>query len=326
MSSRWALVAVAGVVATVGACTHRTQPAQPVPTGLEWRSLAPAPSPRTEVTAAAAGTKVYVVGGYRADGATVASVEVFDTATGRWDRGPDLPVAVNHAMATTVGGAVHVFGGYLANGRPSAAAFRLEQAGWRAVAAMPQGRAAGTAVAQDGAVYVAGGIGPSGLAQEMLVYDAARGRWSTTTGPPTRREHLGGAGFGGRLYTVGGRTSQGNLAAFEVYDPRTGQWSALPDLPTRRGGLAAAATCSGLVIAVGGEAQATFPEVEAFDVRAGTWRALPKLPTPRHGLGVVAIGTTLYTLGGGPHPGLHVADATESIDLAPLGPCATPST
>ncbi|BCB80803.1 hypothetical protein Pflav_072130 [Phytohabitans flavus] len=75
------------------------------------------------------------------------------------------------------------------------------------------------------------------------------------------------------------------------------------------------------MVAVGGEADATFEEAEAFDVKAGTWSSLPPMLTPRHGLGVVAMGTTLYTFAGGPKPGLHVADSTESIDLAPLGPC-----
>ena len=75
------------------------------------------------------------------------------------------------------------------------------------------------------------------------------------------------------------------------------------------------------MIAVGGEAEATFEEVEAFDVASGVWRSLPPSPTPRHGLGVVAIGTVLYTLSGGPRPGLHVSGAVESMDLASLGRC-----
>ncbi len=122
---------------------------------------------------------------------------------------------------------------------------------------------------------------------------------------------------------MGGRTGglSGNLAAFEAFDARTGEWARLPDLPTRRGGLAAAATCNGRIVAVGGEAAETFAEVEAYDVGIGAWTALPDLPTPRHGLGVVAVGAVVYTLSGGPHPGLHVADATESIDTTPLGAC-----
>jgi non-specific serine/threonine protein kinase len=153
------------------------------------------------------------------------------------------------------------------------------------------------------------------------VYDAAGDRWSTAPGPPTPREHLGGAGFGGLVYTVGGRVAGlgGNLDAFEAYDPGTRRWTTLPALPTARGGLSAAATCNGLVVAVGGEEKTTFAEAEAYDVRAGRWRTLAPLPTPRHGLGVVAIGATLYTFAGGPHPGLNVADVTEAIDLGACG-------
>jgi non-specific serine/threonine protein kinase len=286
------------------------------------------PSPRTEVAAAAAGSRVYVVGGFVADGGTVATVDVFDTATGRWERGPDLPVAVNHAMATSTSGTVYVFGGHRADHTPSAAAFRLAPDGWRPVADLPEGRAAGTAVALAGKVYLAGGlVAANRLADRMLVYDTAAGRWTAAPGPPTPREHLAGSALAGRVYTVGGRTAAtGNLAAFEVYQPTADRWMTLPALPTPRGGLAGAATCSGLVVAAGGETvgagrSATFPEVEAFDPAAATWRALPPLPTPRHGLGVVTVGTTLYAIGGGPRPGLTVSAATEALDLAPLGRC-----
>lgn len=325
-------MAVLACIAVLGgACSDSTDPAPapdrgtPAPqvsADLTWQPLAKAPSERTEVVAATSGTRIYVVGGYRADGGTVATVEIFDTATGRWEPGPDLPVAVNHAMAATVDDTVYVFGGYLGNSDASAAAFRFEQGAWRAVAPMPQGRGAGTAVAQDGLVYIAGGVNSGGLSQQMLVYDPAGDIWSTAPGPPTPREHLGGAGFGGLVYTVGGRAGgKGNFAAFEVYDPRTRKWRKLADLPTPRGGLSAAATCSGQIVAVGGEAQATFPEAEAYDVRTGSWRALPPLPTPRHGLGVVTVGATLYTFAGGPRPGLHVAGTTEAIDLSALGAC-----
>jgi non-specific serine/threonine protein kinase len=92
----------------------------------------------------------------------------------------------------------------------------------------------------------------------------------------------------------------------------------LPAAPTER--TEAAATANGFVVAVGGEGSATFEEAEALDVDAGAWRSLPPMPTPRHGLGVAAIGGVLYTLAGGPQPGLHVAATAEAIDLAPLRP------
>jgi N-acetylneuraminic acid mutarotase len=325
-------LALAGLLAAspaIAGCTDGepradSTPPPPAGDGLAWQRLADAPSERTEVAAAAVGPRVYVVGGFRGDGATVPTVEVLDTASGRWSAGPDLPLPVNHAMAATVGGVLHVFGGNLAGGDPSDQAFRLDGGGWRVLAPMPRGRAAGTAVALGTTVYVAGGVGPGGLAGEMLVYDAAAERWSTAPGPPTPREHLGGAGLDGRVYTVGGRASGvGLLGAFEAYDPGARRWERLADLPTRRGGLAATGVCTGHVVAVGGEAQATFPEAEAYDVAAGRWTALPPLPTPRHGLGVVAVGATVHTLAGGPQPGLHVAATTEAIDLTSLGPCAS---
>jgi len=295
--------------------------------GLAWDELAAAPSQRTEVVAAVAGSRIYVVGGYRADGSTVATVEVLDAVTGQWRPGPQLPVAVNHAMAASVDDTVYVFGGYL--GRPggeiSAAAFRLDGGRWREVAPLPQGRAAGTAVAVGGSVYLAGGVGPDGLADRMLVYDAAGDGWSAGPGPPTPREHLGGAGFDGLVYTVGGRTGDGNLPALEAYDPGSGEWTVLPDLPTARGGLAAAAICSGWIVAVGGERldnPLTYDQAEAYEVAAGAWSALPAMPTARHGLGVATVGAAVYALAGGPQAGLHVSGAAEAIDLAALGPCS----
>jgi N-acetylneuraminic acid mutarotase len=277
------------------------------------------------VTAAAVGPDVYVVGGYRRDGTTVATVQVYDTLRDRWRPGPDLPLAVNHAMATTVRGAVHLFGGYMANGRPSASAFRLDRDGWRRLADLPDGRAAGTAVATDDKVYLAGGIGSDGLARTMLVFDAAANRWSVAPGPPTPREHLGGAATDGKVYTIGGRVrGHGDLDAVEVFDPAAARWTVLPPLRTPRGGLAATATANGFVVALGGEPSTerstTFAEVDALDVRAGAWRSLPPMLTPRHGLGVAAVGDVVYALAGGPRPGLHVSAAAEAIDLAALTP------
>jgi non-specific serine/threonine protein kinase len=314
-----AAVLVAAALALAGCTAQRASRPAPGPGKLAWRLLADAPTGRTEVAAAADGGYVWVAGGFGRDGATLATVERYDLARDRWERGPDLPVAVNHAMAATLDGSVYVVGGYQADGAVGRRAFRLQAGRWAPVAELPEGRAAGVAVALDGRLFVAAGVGPHGLAGRMLVYDPGGDRWTAAPGPPTPREHLGGAGFAGRLYALGGRArGQGNFGAAEAFDPRSGRWEALPDLPTRRGGLAAAATANGFVVAVGGEGEATFEQAEAFDVRAGQWRALPPLPTPRHGLGVVGVGTVLYALAGGPRPGLHVSTAGEAIDLAPL--------
>jgi len=320
------MAAVAAALLLAG-CTYVRDPAPSeaplrpaTPTeagGAAWRRLAPAPTERTEVAAAAVGRRIWVLGGYTPDGATVATAEVYDTATGSWSRGPDLPVAVNHAMAASLDGVLYVAGGNDGR-RPSDQVARLDGDRWRRLAPLPRGRQAGGLVALDGRLYLVGGVVEGGLASDTQVYDPAADRWSPAPGLPTRREHLGAAAAGGRVYVVGGRTGGigSNLAAAEAFDPAAGRWSAVAPLPTARGGLAATATAGGQVVAVGGEADTTFPEAEALDTRTGRWRSLPPLPTPRHGLGVVAVGKVVYVLAGGPRPGLHTSAANEAIDLS----------
>ena len=317
----------AAVAATLllAACTYFQDPA-PSEAPLEpvtpaagdpaWRRLAPVPTARTEVAAAAVGDRIWVLGGYAHDGATLATVEVYDTGADTWARGPDLPVAVNHAMAATLDGALYVAGGNDGT-RPSTQLARLDGDRWRTLAPLPQGRAAGGLVALDGRLYLVGGVVEGGLAADTQVYDPAADAWSPAPGLPTPREHLGVAASAGKVYVVGGRVggAANNLAAAEAFDPARGRWTGLAELPTPRGGLAATATAGGQVVAVGGEAAATFPQAEAFDPAAGRWRSLPPLPTPRHGLGVVAVGDVVYVLAGGPRPGLHTSAANEAIDL-----------
>ena len=323
---RWGrVVAAAAVLGLAGAgCTGGAPPPERAPATTAasaagrpaWRALAVAPTERTEVAAAAVGDRVWVLGGYAADGATLATVEVYDTGADTWVRGPDLPVAVNHAMAATLDGVLYVAGGNDGT-RPSSQLARLDGDRWRTLAPLPQGRSAGGLAALAGRLYLVGGGVEGGLAADTQVYDPAADAWSSAPGPPTPREHLGAAASAGKLYVVGGRVGGvgHNLAAAEAFDPGSGRWSSVAELPTPRGGLAATATAGGQVVAVGGEAAVTFSEAEAFDPDRGRWRSLPPLPTPRHGLGVVAVADVVYVLAGGPRPGLHTSAANEAIDL-----------
>ena len=323
---RWRALAATVAVAVLAGCTSgppapERAPQTPAPTagGGEpaWRTLAPVPTERTEVAAAAVGDRIWVLGGYAPGGATLATAEVYDTVANTWSRGPDLPVAVNHAMAATLDGVLYVAGGNDGR-RPSDQVARLDGDRWRRLAPLPQGRQAGGLVALDGRLYLVGGVVEGGLASDTQVYDRTADRWAPAPGLPTPREHLGAAAARGRVYVVGGRTGGigSNLGAAEAFDPGSGRWTTVADLPTARGGLAATATARGQVAAVGGEAAATFPEAEALDTRSGRWRSLPPLPTPRHGLGVVAVGEVVYVLAGGPRPGLHTSAANEAIDLS----------
>jgi hypothetical protein len=71
----------------------------------EWKSI-PQPFKRRALTAAAIGTKLYVIGGLGADGGDK-RVDVLDVATGKWSEGPQMPggdrVAFSPAACTVNG-------------------------------------------------------------------------------------------------------------------------------------------------------------------------------------------------------------------------------
>jgi hypothetical protein len=298
----------------------------------EWRTLAPAPTPRTEAAAAVLDGEIYLIGGYAPPAVTVPIVEIYDPTRDEWRPGPPLPVPVNHAAAAVAGDTIYVFGGFLgyalgsqfsAIARPTDVAYALRDGAWEAVAPLPAARAAGGAAAVGDEIYVVGGVLEDGSnARTMLVYDVAGDVWSERKGPSLPRQHLGVTAAKGSVFALGGRFDllNSNVSVADRFAPGSG-WVSSPMMPTARGGLGAAATDNGFVVAVGGEGpSSTHPQAEAFSVARRRWLSLPPLPTPRHGLGVVAVGNTVYAIAGGTEPSYSYSTTNEAIDLSALRP------
>ncbi len=283
----------------------------------DWKTHAPMPLPRTEVSAAVMGSEIVVLGGFTLDRGASKRVDAYSPTRDSWRRLPDLPIGVHHAMAVGVGGKVFVLGGYTVTGATLRAAFVLEDGRWRAIPRLPFPRAAAGAGVANGKIVVAGGIGDGRrLARNALAYDLRTRRWSVVPGP-TPREHLGVTAFAGTVYAVAGRTAgiDTNLLHFESFRPGDRRWRRLQPVPDARGGTGAAAL-AGHVVSVGGEEPAgTIAEVLAYRIAERRWIRLQDLPTPRHGLGVAALGGRVYVIGGGPEPGLTVSSANESLDV-----------
>jgi len=293
----------------------RVETARPLPTG--WEARAPLPTARTEVAVAALNGRIYVAGGYAADGSTLDVVDVYDPATDSWATAAPLPEGRNHMGLAALAGRLYAVGGYGGPISASAAAadvwaYDPEADSWSAAAPLPTPRAAHALVASDGRLFVIGGVGPE--ARTTLVYAPGADGWAALAPLPTEREHLAGAALEGRIYAVAGRAGGRNLGTVEVYVIAEDRWEALPALLTTRSGLAAAAL-EGQVYVAGGEAidgsGQTFAEVERFDPASGQWTAAEDMPTARHGLGAVVVDGVLYVLGGGPVAGLTVSGANE---------------
>lgn len=289
-------------------------PPAEAPGPLTWRTYAPIPTPRSEVAAAVAGGRIYVIAGF--GGGNV--VERYDPEADSWERVASLPeVMLDHPMAATVRDQVYLLGGYFGLQGGSPRVFRYDAAAdvWQEVAPMPEGRGAGGAAAVGDTIYVVGGARDGRLLASVYAYDTRADTWRRVADLPTPRDHLAVAEFRGRVCAVGGRelSMARNLGALECYDPATDTWERLPVMPTPRGGIGAAVVGDALYVVGGEDPGRTFGEVEYFD--GTSWHRAPDLPTPRHGLGVAAVDRTLLVLTGGPTPGGSQIDVVEGLTI-----------
>ena len=295
-----------------------------------WEELPPMAGARAEATAAAVGSRIYVIGGVMEDFLPVVSgtegrVDVYDVETETWQPGPPLPLAVNHATAVTAGARIYVLGGYVGSllFTPVAATWvldtsvPLEEQAWVPFVPLPAPRAAHAAATDGRTIWVFGGIGEPGAVSiglpeafhERTVVSIDLGAdvpaWQVLGLFPDVRDHLVGAYHKGKVYAIGGRDLlvQSITGRVDVLDVATGVWTAGPPLPTPRGG-SGAAVIDGSIYVVGGETSThAFDTAEAFDTSLGTWSALPPMPGARHGVGVATVDDALYVEGGGPAPG-----------------------
>ncbi len=244
------------------------------PTADKWSRSVPFPEPLHHTSLVASGGRLYLIGGYRADGS--ASAKVWSRTAGEktWRAEPPLRTARGaFGAAVDSGGRIHVFGGasrFEPLGRLVATNEVMDprQGFWRALGDMPGPRDHLTAAAVGNTIVVIGGRDLS--------------------------------------YTK-------NMRRVDIFNARTNAWRSGPELRKARGGIAAAAVGS-LVCVFGGEdPSGTFPQVECLDVRHGEWRKAPDLPTSRHGLGAAQIEDRVYVVGGGPRPGISVSGANEVL-------------
>lgn len=302
---------------------------QDVPLPGSWTTFTPAPTKRTEVTAAVLGGKIYVLGGFAEPSLSNLSsmtitnrVEVYDPATNEWTTRAPLPVGLHHAAAVVAENRLYVIGGYrqafLALWHPVATVYMYDpdKNAWTERAPMPTPRGALAVAEFSGKFYAIGGYDGSGNKAAVEVYDPAADTWTARSPLPTPRDHLAAATAGGNIYAIGGRVNQSyarNLSIVEAYDPAADRWTKVADLPTARSGITAG-VIRGAIYVLGGEApEGTFHTNEAYTPATDRWHSAASMPTGRHGLGSAVIGDRLYVISGGPTPGGSYSNVNEAF-------------
>ena len=224
-----------------------------------WRRVPNLPAGVHHSMAAAAGGKLYVLGGYSAAGVPQRTAWVLEGR--RWRALPRMPFPRAAAGAAFANGKIVVAGG-IAAGRLAKAAlsFDVRTRRWRAVPGpTPREHLGVTSLA--GTVYaVAGRTG--GIDTNLLDFESYRPgqrRWTRLPAVPDPRGGTGAAGLNGRIVSVGGEEPQGTIAEVLAYRVAERRWVPLENLRTPRHGLGVAAF-GGRVFVIGGgpEPGATF--------------------------------------------------------------------
>jgi hypothetical protein len=281
-------------------------PSPPPPQRMET-SL---PVPLEESAAAAAGGKLYVIGGFDAAGNSLQTVWVFDGSV--WSAGPRLPLGLDHTSAATLDGHVYVAGGH-SFGRDSARFFRLDGSSWTELAPMRHPRGGHTLLAAGNLLYVIGGNNATANVAPAEVYDPKSGSWSDLPALPVPRNHVAGFVFGFSACAAGGRSPA--TTRVDCFDTQSSSWVRFPDLPQPTSGAGATALEDGRAVILGGqdasETKITDQFAELPDPTA--WNSLGAMLVPRHGFELALFEGRAWACGGGSLPGLHPVATCTSV-------------
>lgn len=305
------------------ACSQRqstdsggTKSEKPEDSAWEMIDANGAPEERHENAFARAGELFYLIGGRG-----MKPVDVFDPATGTWERKGTPPLEMHHFQAVEYDGEIYVMGAFTGDYPhedpvPAIYIYNPGEDAWRKGPEIPAHRrrgAAGVAV-YNGKIYLIAGIIDGhydGHVAWMDEYDPATETWKELPDAPRPRDHFQAAVIGDRLYVAGGRLSSAktgdtfklSVPEVDVYDFKAGTWETLPaeqQIPTERAGCTAV-EFNGNLLVIGGESGAqeqAHAEVERFDPGTGSWEQLPALKRGRHGTQVIVHEGKLYIAAG----------------------------
>lgn len=239
--------------------------------------------------------KVLVTGGCAGQcDVTLADVEVFDPATGRFESLPGMAVARNSHAAVAMEDGVLVLGGW-SDREVTAGVELFDEASGRftVIADMNQPRAVPRIVKLvDGRVLVTGGqtaaMAPLDSAE---IFDPASGRFSATTpmGSP-RVAHTAVALADGRVLIAGGVPARRGeaLRSAEIFDPATGSFEPTGDMGFPCHKHAAVRLADGRVLIIGGSDSGPrsdrYRSTELYDPATGRFSPGPDMSSQRYKL------------------------------------------
>jgi N-acetylneuraminic acid mutarotase/Tol biopolymer transport system component len=265
------------------------------PIADRWRECPPLPTGRKVFRVAAAGGRLYVLGGWARDNPTTELlVEQYDPASHSWTSKANMPGADYDFAVTTVGEEIYLLSGA---GSSDVRVYDPRADRWSSAPPLPNRVRGRLAVTLDGKVYAIGGaaryvdigvtravyrLDPVGARATGGPGDSRPERWVRRRDMPLARDAHSAVAVGGKIYILGGRALRDGKAqetrAVDVYDPATDAWSGRTSMPS----------FSFLQAVAIGDAILAFGKKDAYKYTpaADTWTPIAPIPTARDGYAV----------------------------------------
>jgi hypothetical protein len=190
-------------------------------------------------SAAVAGGRIYVFGGYQFQSVRnfpfnpTNRVFEYNPLLDAWTEVAPMPTMRGSLAAVTIDGEIHVVGGANNSAQSVHEIYNPATNQWRTGQPMTTSRSGLTAEVVDGKLYAIGGYTLSGGSvlrrTTAEVYDPAQDIWSLIANPPQARLGIDAASMGGKLIVIGGADTPASRTI--LYDPVQDSWRQLPDMP-----------------------------------------------------------------------------------------------
>jgi len=218
-----------------------------------WKPLAPLPGKRGSAIAAEVNGKIYVIGGattmegskdpfFTAFGPAkvLATNDVYDPATNKWESRNPMSVPRNHAFGGVVNGKIYVIGGRTgqafilsATNTDVVEEYNPASNTWSIpMERMPTARSGGASGTDGRRIYVAGGEVTTtelvGAYRAVEAFDPATNSWLTLPSMPMPRHGVAGGVIGNRFHLVSGMIQSAGALTF--LDPTLSTHTAMHDV------------------------------------------------------------------------------------------------
>ncbi len=310
-------IALTGVASAAPPAEHYV----PDPHAGSWLKGPNLPEPRQDAAVTVLDGRIYVIGGYSANG-PVGTTYVLEPSAGTnlspsasapplpvlpvgtWTTARAMPEPVDHAAAAALDGYIYVAGGS-AEKLVTNKFWRYDPAAdaWVELPSMPVPRYAPSLEAFGDKLYLLGGTSSHGNDERSIeVFDPAANAWSVIEDAlGVDREGSSATLFQGRIALVGGRDrEQRNMTSCDLYDPAHNKWSVCSAMHDGRSAFGLAAVDDRL-FAIGGVNLLTGLTTQTIEISGANgqgWMDGRWMPSPRQGMGVAVIGHTVWVIGG----------------------------